>query len=46
MSDARPMHTALQSCSVVDDCLQIGGTSLTRLALQVAAEQLAYWELP
>ena len=34
---ARPQHAALTQFDVVDDCLQIGGMSLTRLAARVGS---------
>ncbi|OWW22243.1 pyridoxal-dependent decarboxylase, exosortase A system-associated [Noviherbaspirillum denitrificans] len=37
MSNARPQHAALTQFPVQDDCLQIGGISLTRLAQRVGA---------
>lgn len=37
MTDSRPRHAAMTQFDVVDDCLQIGGMSLTRLAQRVGS---------
>lgn len=38
----RPAHPALDSFPVVDDCLQVGGIPITRLALRVGGPFYAY----
>jgi diaminopimelate decarboxylase len=37
MSAARPQHAAMTQFDVVDDCLQVGGMALTRLAERVGS---------